>query len=89
MKKLIITKVTISMIFNEKQKENKIMIYTDSDKVALHYKVIADTAHKIEKVSEELSALYTDSSFNEKRVNLRKEHLKKYIEEFEKLLNEN
>lgn len=62
---------------------------TDSNKIALHYKVIANTAHKIEKVSKELSKSYTDSIFNEKRVNLRKEHLKKYIEEFEKLLNEN
>ena len=58
----------------------------DSDKIALHYKVIADTAHKIEKVSKELSVLYTDSIFNEKRVNLRKESLEKYIKTLEKLL---
>ena len=45
---------------------------TDSDKIALHYKVIADIAHKVEKVSKELSVLYTDSIFNEKRANLRK-----------------
>lgn len=25
---------------------------TDSDKIALHYKVIADMAHKVEKVSK-------------------------------------
>lgn len=60
-----------------------------SDKIALHYEVIANTAHKIEKVSKELSTLYKDSFFNEKRVNLRKEHLKKYIKEFEELLNGN
>lgn len=58
----------------------------DSDKVALHYKVIADTAHKIEKVSKELSVLYTDSIFNEKRANLRKKHLEEYIKELEVLL---
>lgn len=57
----------------------------DSDKIALHYEVIADIAHKIEKVSKELSVLYKDSIFNEKRVNLRKEHLKKYIKELEEL----
>ena len=39
---------------------------TDSDKIALHYKVIANMAHKIEKVSKELSVLYTDSIFNKK-----------------------
>lgn len=58
----------------------------DSDKIALHYKVIADTAHKVEKVSKELSVLYTDSIFNEKRLNLRKESLEKYIKILEELL---
>lgn len=58
----------------------------DSDKIALHYKVIADMAHKVEKVSKELSVLYTDSIFNEKRVNLRKESLEKYIKILEELL---
>ena len=58
----------------------------DSDKIALHYKVIADTAHKIEKVSKELSVLYTDSIFNEKRVNLRKKHLEEHIKVLEVLL---
>ena len=59
---------------------------TDSDKIALHYKVIADMAHKIEKVSKELSVLYTDSIFNEKRANLRKKHLEEYIKILEELL---
>lgn len=59
---------------------------TDSDKIALHYKVIADMAHKVEKVSKELSVLYTDSIFNEKKVNLRKECLEKYIKVLEGLL---
>ena len=59
---------------------------TDSDKIVLHYKVIADMAHKIEKVSKELSVLYTDSIFNEKRVNLRKKSLEKYIKILEELL---
>lgn len=59
---------------------------TDSDKIALHYKVIADMAHKVEKVSKKLSVLYTDSIFNEKKVNLRKECLEKYIKVLERLL---
>ena len=59
---------------------------TDSDKIALHYKVIANMAHKVEKVSKELSVLYTDSIFNEKRANLRKKSLEKYIKILEELL---
>ena len=59
---------------------------TDSDKIALHYKVIANTAHKIEKVSKELSVLYTDSIFNEKRYNLRKKCLEEHIKVLEELL---
>ena len=59
---------------------------TDSEKIALRYKVIANMAHKIEKVSKELSVLYTDSIFNEKRVNLRKKCLEEYTKAFEVLL---
>jgi hypothetical protein len=59
-----------------------------SDKIALHYEVIANTASKIEKVSKELSTLYKESFFNESRVNLRKEHLQKYIKELEELLKQ-
>lgn len=60
---------------------------SSSDKIALHYEVISNVAHKIEKVSEELSSLYKDSFFNIERANLRKEHLKKYVKELEELLN--
>lgn len=58
-----------------------------SDKTALRYEVISTTAHKIEKVSRELSSIYRASYFNEERANLRKEHLKKYVKELEELLN--
>lgn len=57
-----------------------------SDKIALHYKVIANTASKIEKVSKELSTLYKDSYFNENRANLRKRAFEMYIKELEELL---
>ena len=59
---------------------------TDSEKIALHYKVIANMAHKVEKVSKELSVLYTDSIFNEKRANLRKKHLEEHVKVLEVLL---
>lgn len=58
----------------------------ESDKTALRYKVIANTASKIEKVSKELSSLYMSSFFNEGRANLRKEQLKKYVEELNELI---
>ena len=57
-----------------------------SDKDALHAKVIADTAHKIEKVAQELSSLYKDSFINNDRVNLRKTHLMKYFNELNNLI---
>lgn len=57
----------------------------ESDKTALHYDVIANTAHKIELVSKELSSLYKSSYFNTHRAKIKKEHLKQYIEELQKL----
>jgi len=57
-----------------------------SDKEALHYDVIANTAHKIEVVSKELSSLYKDSFINNERVQLRKNHLVKYFNELNNLL---
>ena len=59
---------------------------TDSEKIASRYKVIANMAHKVEKISKELSALYTDSIFNEKRANLRKKCLEEYTKVLEVLL---
>ena len=58
----------------------------NTDKDALHYKVIADTAHKIEIVSKELSSLYKESFFRADRVQLRKSHLVKYFNELNELL---
>lgn len=52
-----------------------------SDKIALRYDVIANTATKIAKVSKELSELYKAPIFNETRANLRKKHLESYIQE--------
>ena len=57
------------------------------EKMASRYKVIGDIAHKAEKVSKELSILYTDSIFNEKEANLRKKCLEEYIKVLEVLLD--
>ena len=56
------------------------------EKSALHYKVIANTAHKIEKVANELSILYKDSFISNERIELRKKHLKKYFDELTNLI---
>lgn len=58
-----------------------------SEKTALHYNVISNTAHKVEKVAKELSVMYNASYFYEKNANLKKEHLKKYIKQLEELIN--
>ena len=57
-----------------------------SDKDALHCDVIANTAHKIEKVAQELSSLYKESFINNDRVQLRKDHLVKYFNELNTLM---
>lgn len=57
-----------------------------SDKDALHADIIANTAHKIEKVSRELSSLYKDSFINNERVQLRKNHLIRYFNELNELM---
>ena len=64
-------------------------IMLQSDKISLHYRVISNMAHKVEKVAKELSAAYNASYFNEKETNLKKEHLKKYMKELEELMNNN
>ena len=43
-----------------------------SDREALHYDVVATTAHKIEKVANELANLYRASYFNSEKAQLKK-----------------
>jgi hypothetical protein len=57
-----------------------------SEKDALHFDVIAATAHKIEKVAKEISSLYNDSFISNERIQLRKSHLVKYFNELNNLM---
>ena len=57
-----------------------------SDKDALHYEVVAQTAHKVEKVATELARLHKDSILDNERIELRKKHLLKYLDELSNLL---
>lgn len=59
----------------------------ETDKTALHYSAMAITAHKIERVAEELSDLYTADWYQASRVELRKKHLVKYLQELQQLIN--
>ena len=52
-----------------------------SDREALHYDVVATTAHKIEKVANELANLYRASYFNSEKAQLKKKHLEQYFNE--------
>ena len=56
-----------------------------SDKDALHYEVVAQTAHKVEKVATELARLHKDSILDNGRIELRKKHLLKYLDELSNL----
>lgn len=57
-----------------------------SEKDALHFSVIAATAHKIEKVAGELSSLHKESFLSNERIQLRKNHLVKYFNELNNLM---
>lgn len=48
--------------------------------------VIANIAHKIEKVAQELSSLHKDSFINNERIELRRKHLVKYSNELKDLM---
>lgn len=52
-----------------------------TDKMSLHYEVLANQAHKIEKVARELVALYKAPRIDNERVNLKEKHLQQYLKE--------
>ena len=56
------------------------------EKIALHFSAIAATAHKIEKVAEELSSLHKEPFISNERIQLRKNHLAKYFNELNNLM---
>lgn len=52
-----------------------------TDKIALHYEVLANKAHTLEKVARELAALYKAPIIDNARINLREKHLQQYLKE--------
>ena len=56
-----------------------------NDKTILHYEVIANIAHKIEKVAKDLAASYRNSILDTKRAEIRNKVLEQYIKELTKI----
>ena len=52
-----------------------------TEKQALHYEVIANTAHKVEKIARQLSTLYNDSYINNNEINRNLKNLENYYDE--------
>ena len=56
-----------------------------NDKTILHYEVIANIAHKIEKVAKDLAVSYRNSILDTKRAEIRNKVLEQYIKELTKI----
>lgn len=52
-----------------------------TDKIALHYTVLANKAHTLEKVARELADLYKAPRTDNTRIDLREKHLQQYLKE--------
>ena len=56
------------------------------EKDSLHYQVIANAAHQIEKYATEVSNLYKDDLFSNEKLQLRKDCLIRWFNELNNLL---
>ena len=59
---------------------------TSTEKIVLHYQVIANMGHTIEKVANDLANLNAASYANVDKIKLRKQHLAKYFSELARLV---
>ena len=59
---------------------------TSTEKTVLHYYVIANMAHTIEKVAMDLANLNNASYVNGDKISIREEHLEKYFAELKRLM---
>ena len=58
-----------------------------SEKQALHYEVIANTAHKVEKIAKQLATLYNESYINNNEINRNLKNLESYYNELKLYLD--
>ena len=58
------------------------MTMLQTERKAIHYEVIANTAHKVEKIARQLATLYNDSYINNNEINrnLKNIELKLYLD---------
>ena len=58
-----------------------------TERQALHYKVIANTAYKVEKIARQLATLYNDSYINNNEINRNLKNLELYYDELKLYLD--
>ena len=58
-----------------------------TERQALHYEVIANTAHKVEKIAKQLVTLYNDSYINNNEINRNLKNLERYYDELKLYLD--
>ena len=63
------------------------MTMLQTERQALHYKVIANTAHKVEKIARQLATLYNDSYINNNEINRNLKNLERYYDELKVYLD--
>ena len=63
------------------------MTMLQTERQALHYEVIANTAHKVEKIARQLTTLYNDSYINNNEIDRNLKNLERYYDELKLYLD--
>ena len=58
-----------------------------TERQALHYEVIANTAHKVEKIARQLATLYNESNINNDEIDRNLKNLERYYDELKLYLD--
>ena len=63
------------------------MATLQTERKTLHYEVIANTAHKVEKIARQLATLYNDSYINNNEIDRNLKNLERYYDELKLYLD--
>ena len=63
------------------------MTMLQTERQALRYEVIANTAHKVEKIARQLATLYNDSYINNNEINRNLKNIERYYDELKLYLD--
>ena len=63
------------------------MTMLQTERQSLHYEVVANTAHKVEKIARQLATLYNDSYINNNEINRNLKNLERYYDELKLYLD--